>query len=434
MNLRSKINLQAVGWLCLLGPYFFLTYGQINQFTATRININSIVFNWEQYIPFIPLTIIPYWSLDFLYGISLFICRSLSEQKRLACRLLLASTFACIGFLLFPLRFSFTRPKVEGFAGWWFSQLEQFDLPYNQSPSLHIILSWLLWQHFLRHTAKRYHWLIHGWFLLIAISVLTTWQHHFIDVITGIAIGMFIDWLIPPNKLSHLHTKSAQSIKLARYYGLAALLCACLSLWLTSWLLWLTLALFIVSFAYRFGVGLVYKSQQGKYTAAAYCLLLPWRYIMSISRWLYTRKIPAVSPIRRHIFLGSYPCSTIYQRAVLDLTFEFSRAYPTRNCVYSCMPMLDLVCPTMLQLQQAVIELEKLRLQNSSVLVHCALGLSRSAVVVIAWLLAFDHFKTVEQAYSFVQRQRPQIVLSTQHMELLRQWQTRIAQNPLILT
>lgn len=174
-----------------------MTYGQVNEFTATRSDVGHFYFAWEKQIPFWPWTIVPYWSIDLLYGISLFICSTRQELFRHGLWLLLASMTTCAGFLLFPLQFSWPRPEVPGMAGWLFAQLEQFDLPYNQAPSLHIILTWLLWPRYRHHLKGIGQGIATGWFVLIAVSVLTTWQHHVIDVISGLATGIAISYAVP---------------------------------------------------------------------------------------------------------------------------------------------------------------------------------------------------------------------------------------------
>lgn len=426
MTNRRSLYLQGLGWLILLAPFFFLTYGQVNQFTAGRENIGSLVFSWERYIPFVPLTILPYWSLDLLYGLSLFICTSLNEQRRLVCRLVLASLVACGGFLLFPLRFTFTRPEVTGLAGWLFGQLEQFDLPYNQSPSLHIILCWLLWRHFNRHLKGAWQKLNSGWFLLIAVSVLTTWQHHFIDVITGLGTGMVIDWLIPEQGKWGWRVADGKRKTLAIRYLCGALVCLA-GTFLTTWLWWPTLALTIVALAYGIlGVQALQKDGEGRLTPAVWWLLLPWRIGMMLSMRLYTRHLPAMSPVIDGVFLGVYPRTPPEQRAVLDLTSEFPRSRVLQGVTYQCLPMLDLVKPDEAALAQAVEKLERLRTTQGSVLIHCALGLSRSALVAAAWLLQRYPELASADAVEQVRKARPQVVFTSEHMELLEKWKTTI--------
>ncbi|MEQ4794806.1 hypothetical protein ABN128_31975, partial [Klebsiella variicola subsp. variicola] len=68
---RKNIWLAGIVWLLFLAPFFYLTYMQVNTYTSTLSNIPSFVYSWEKAIPFLPWTIIPYWSVNIAYGISL---------------------------------------------------------------------------------------------------------------------------------------------------------------------------------------------------------------------------------------------------------------------------------------------------------------------------------------------------------------------------
>lgn len=412
----------AVLWLAVLAPFFFLTYGQVNQFTLSREGVGSIVFGWEHHIPFLPWTIIPYWSLDLLYGLALFVCTSRQELHRLVARLALASVLACVGFLLFPLRFSFIRPEVTGMFGWLFHQLEQFDLPFNQSPSLHIILCWLLWCHYRRHVQGLMSIVNTGGFLLIAVSVLTTWQHHVIDVVSGAGVGLFISWLIPEQGGWCWQVPDARRRQLACRYAVGVLICGGLAC-LLPWLWWFAIALGIIALSYAgLGVAALQKDEQGRLSYAARCLLLPWRWGAWATVRYYMRRVPPHSAVHEGVSLGAFPRQPIAAGAVLDLTSEFPRAAVATESAYQAVPMLDLTLPDGSTLSQAVRALEMLRQQHETVLVHCALGLTRSALVVSAWLLAYHHASSADEAIQRVRTARPQILLPEQTAAYLTDW------------
>src|SRR5207249_862911 len=78
--------------------------------------------------------------------------------------------------------------------------------PFNQAPSLHIALLVILWVLYARHVPRWALWLLHPWFLLVGVSVLTTYQHHFIDIPTGALLGFLCLWLWPDRGPSPLAT------------------------------------------------------------------------------------------------------------------------------------------------------------------------------------------------------------------------------------
>jgi protein-tyrosine phosphatase len=81
--------------------------------------------------------------------------------------------------------------------------------------------------------------------------------------------------------------------------------------------------------------------------------------------------------------------------------------------------MLDLSVPSPATCLEAAQAIETLR-THGSLLVYCALGYSRSATAVAAWLLHSGRCKDVPQALAHLRRARPQVVLSDAHQQALQ--------------
>jgi membrane-associated phospholipid phosphatase len=99
----------------------------------------------------------------------------------------LAVSLVC--FALIPMRYTFMRPETSGLTGLLFDALNAFDMPYNRAPSLHISVLVILWMRFQSCLSGGARLALACWFALIGVSVLTTYQHHVIDVAAGYAVG-----------------------------------------------------------------------------------------------------------------------------------------------------------------------------------------------------------------------------------------------------
>lgn len=410
---------RGVLWLLLLAPLFFGSYGFANGFSAQRDDVGSLVFAWEQQMPLWPWTIVPYWSIDLLYGLAFLLPASRREMDRHAFRLLAAQLICVACFLLWPLRFTFERPPLEGTFGLMFDVLMGFDKPFNQAPSLHITLLVIIWAMFARHTRGVFlRGLLHSWMALIGVSVLTTWQHHFIDVPTGLLAGFLCLWLFPLQGGSPLRqarlTSDPRRWRLALRYAGGALLCGALAVtaggaWL--WLLWPATALGLVALNYGlFGAAGFQKQANGRLSAAASVLLAPYLIAAWINSRLWTRRQPAPSEVVEGIWLGRLPGAQDEHGHVarLDLCAELpALAAPAAYC---SLPLLDLIAPDGETCRQAAQAIERLR-QHGPLLVCCALGYSRSATAVAAWLLYSGHCPDVDSAIQRIRQARPQVVL-----------------------
>ena len=445
--------------LALVGMLFYASYGLSNHYAASLAYVPEVAFAWELGIPFWAWTILPYWSLNLMYAAAFFLCRNAREQNRYVARLVSAQIVATTCFMLFPLHFGWPKPPTDGLWGWLFDSLVAFDLPYNQAPSLHIALSIIVgafyWTRFPKIRLP-----ILLWQSLIALSVLTTYQHHFIDVPTGALLGWLVLWAIPQHGVSPFRRRSlsvvqpdnqtgrlktseasfaktnavsfceaktnsagfreaktfpetrSREIKFAMLYLAGTVLSALPSLfggaWL--WMLWISVSLSVVAFAYLTGNAAVFQKQaDGRLSAAATILLLPYLVgvRLNMAYWLCGKAKTA--RVRDGVLIGSVSAISDDLPAILDVCAEYPR--PRYRGAYRVLPLLDMVAPSENDLVQAASLLEALHRQHGKVLTCCALGYGRSAAVVLTWLLVYGGCRDLAQATAELKQVRPQMVL-----------------------
>lgn len=423
---------RAAAWLLFLGPFFFITYGLANWSAAQHPSVPSLFFAWERAIPFWAWTIVPYWSIDLLYGLSLFACATRAELDAHGKRLLTAQLAAVTCFVAAPHRFSFERPHADAVFGALFDALAGFDLPYNQLPSLHIALAVILWQLYARKTRGVARILLDVWFLLIGASVLTTYQHHFIDIPTGFALGWLCAWLwplpadgVPAPASAWRYSTDPVRQRLALRYALGALVCVALALaigGIALWLVWLALALALVAACYAaLGAAGFQKDPHGRMSLAARWLFAPYVAAAWLNARWWTWRAPAPVLVADGVWLGRLPRRNrdIDARfaAIVDVCAELPLPDGAPSPV--ALPQLDLVPPSASELRRAADAIECLHARGP-VLVCCALGVSRGACAVAAWLLATRRAADVDAALACVRAARPSAVLTDRHVAALR--------------
>jgi protein-tyrosine phosphatase len=191
-------------------------------------------------------------------------------------------------------------------------------------------------------------------------------------------------------------------------------------------LCWVALALGIVAFIYLSPGAAGFQKRDGRHSLAVAILLAP--YIVGAwlnSRW-WTRRRPQPDEILDHVWLGRLPTrdemAGSHFAALCDLTAELPA--PRGSWHYAGLPWLDLVPPDTAQLEAAARCIEALRVKGP-LLVCCALGYSRSACAVAAWLLLGGRVANVDAALSLLREKRPQVVLGAAHRAALEELSRR---------
>ncbi len=71
-----------------LSLVFMLVYMTTNYLSSLRTDVGTWYYDWEQIIPFVPMMIIPYMSIDLFFIAAPFLCRDRAELRILSRRIL----------------------------------------------------------------------------------------------------------------------------------------------------------------------------------------------------------------------------------------------------------------------------------------------------------------------------------------------------------
>lgn len=363
---------------------FSLCYPLANLLALNSHITRHIAFPFEKNLPFIPWMIIPYLSSGIFFAVSFIWVRTADDLRVLSQRLLLATVSATLIFALYPLQFSMARPTISNplFAA-LFEFLCTVDRPYNQLPSLHVAFCFIFWR------SLQTSWItplirivLTIWLILVAVATVFTYQHHVIDVVTGLLLGVIVSLLIR-------HGKTQVSV--AFYYLIAAgivLLTGVLALH-SLLALYLAVSLLLISRAYaRMDHRFLHK-QKGHYPLWIWLLyapyLLGYRLTWYGVRWRERHRAPffEISP---RLWVGRRLSPTEAsalppQSVIIDLANELSEVPCLRTPDYHYFPMLDLRSPDATSINQIVeLLIQEIR-KGRTVYLHCAMGYSRSIVI-----------------------------------------------------
>jgi protein-tyrosine phosphatase len=421
----ARSTLKALGASAGLSVLFLVVYFWCNWITAQRQDVGTLNFEWERFIPFVPLMIVPYMSIDLFFVAAPFLCRSKRELATLSKRIVAAIVVAGICFLLFPLRFAFERPHANGWLGAFFDWFRGMDQPHNLLPSLHIAFLIILAQHYARHTRGLVRSALSIWFVLVGLSTLLTYQHHFMDVVAGFAVGVGCIYFI---REIATNLPVIENRRVGWYYAAGALATTGLLVWFWPWgalFLWPAMALGVVTSAY-FGWGpAVFCKAGGRLPWSARLVLAPCLLGQKISLLYYRRQCRAWDQVTPSVWIGrilnhdeAAAAARLGVTAVLDLTAEFSETTPFRRLIYRNIPILDLTAPSLDQLREMASFIDH-ESREGIVYIHCKIGYSRTAAAAAAYLLQTGKAGSVTEAVAFLRQARRAIVVRSEVVSAL---------------
>jgi membrane-associated phospholipid phosphatase len=186
-------------WVALSSE-FVVVFAGGDFITAHRQTRLHLFLQSELAIPLIPSMVVAYTSIYLIFLPAPFILRSRQEINGLAIALAKVILIAGVGFLLFPAQLGFPSTPSEvaqldpAAAHRWGPLLlfaDQLNLDFDLIPSLHVALFVTCASVYAVRAGVIVRSLLATWAVAVAASTVLTHQHQVVDVIAGVALGLW---------------------------------------------------------------------------------------------------------------------------------------------------------------------------------------------------------------------------------------------------
>lgn len=183
---------KASDYLLLVAVFAILAlYPLINRFTTASVRTLSSPLDTR--IPFVPISILPYLSFFVLiiWTLLSFLTGKVRLYRQMSYSIILVSIVTYSIYLSYQTRI--VRPTVGefGFIDNLVALLYSLDPPHSSFPSLHSSLSTIIALSWVR-SPSRFRYLVVCWSIIIVVSTVMVKQHHLLDALGGIALGVVV--------------------------------------------------------------------------------------------------------------------------------------------------------------------------------------------------------------------------------------------------
>jgi hypothetical protein len=167
--------------------------------TAHRRGRLHAFLPFELSIPLVPSMVIAYMSIYLIWIPAPFLLHERHRVNRLAIALALVILISGIGFLAFPAELGFP-PMADDLArldpgsanrwGTWLRLADFLNLDYDLIPSLHVAMFVTTAGAYAFQSGRVGRVVLGLWSAAVVASTVLTHQHHLIDAIAGLALGL----------------------------------------------------------------------------------------------------------------------------------------------------------------------------------------------------------------------------------------------------